>query len=75
MSSAPDGANRQTRAAYLRWEGKSFAFIAVGLGYRSADEAEADYKAFMDARRIRARPTERPCFIRSEGEPTARGAS
>ena len=55
MSRAPEGSDRQTRAAYLRWEGKSFVFIAAaasGLGYRSADEAEGDYIAFMEFRKI-----------------------
>lgn len=50
MSHAPEGADRQARAAYLRWEGKGFRLIAEFFGYASADEAEADVQAFMDAR-------------------------
>jgi len=57
MSEAPEGAGRQTRAAYLRWEGKGFALIALHLGYRSAEAAEEDYEAFMKARLACALPT------------------
>ena len=50
MSDAPEGADRRTRAACLRWEGKGFQLIARFFGYASPDEAEADFQAFMDER-------------------------
>ncbi|WP_328494126.1 hypothetical protein OHS59_16325 [Streptomyces sp. NBC_00414] len=62
MSRPPEGSDRQARAAYCRWEGKSFPFIASVFGYPSPEAAEADYVAYMEFRRVTREATQAPDF-------------